>query len=246
MNLDGLASLKRLWCGNNQITSLDLIPVENLEVLVCDNNQLNELSVNFLVNLGAVACGYNQIISIDVANMPSLQHLDLSGNPVGTIDITQTSVSEILCNECLYLKYAFVKNGVVSYNGPDLLVYGMMFSNTPLLEFFCIDEGEQEALATSLYNPENVTVSTTSCELSIDENIMVSHFQMIPNPVDDFVEIKSINDGYYSLTDISGKTLFTARESNMMEEFILGLPSGFYFLELTSVNSSFVKKFVKQ
>ena len=246
IDLTGLGSLKSFWCNDNEISALDLNDTQNLEVLVCGNNQIDALEVDFLSALGVLSCGYNGISSMDVANMASLQHLDMSGNPIEVIDITQTIVSEIFCNDCVDLKHVFAKNGIISYNGPDLLVYGMMFANTPSLDFICIDEGEQEALALSFYNPEYVTVSLTSCELSVDEFEESVSLMLVPNPVLHSTEIVSNHlFDVYRIVDMSGKLLFESSDQAAVQDHFAHLAGGLYFLKGDSKSGSSTVKFIK-
>jgi hypothetical protein len=74
-------NLKKLYCYNNQLTTLpENLPV-SLEVLGCNNNQLTTLPENFPVSLKYLHCNNNQLTTLP-ENLPvSLKLLFCDNNP---------------------------------------------------------------------------------------------------------------------------------------------------------------------
>ena len=72
-------NLKKLYCGENYIISLDNLP-PNLKILYCSDNNLTNLD-NLPSNLEELYCCYDNITSLD--NLPkNLKKLECSGNPL--------------------------------------------------------------------------------------------------------------------------------------------------------------------
>lgn len=140
-----------------------------------------------------------------------------------------------------------MKNGVISIADPDMLYFGFAFYDLPNLQFICIDPGEEYALSESGYNPNNVTVSSTDCTMSINDFVWNDTF-IYPNPIKDKFNISSavyISD--YIVFDLHGKQLFNSKNIEIATENILNLKSGNYILEVKDEhNNSKSLKFLKK
>lgn len=87
-NISGLSTnLKSLICDSNNLTSLDVSGLINLEGLSCNGNQLTGLDVSSLVNLKALTCVNNQMTSLEVFNSPNLEALDCSNNLIENLNV---------------------------------------------------------------------------------------------------------------------------------------------------------------
>ena len=68
---------------------------------------------------------------------------------------------------------------------------------------------------------------------------------LYPNPVSDYIFIdSSVDVTSWTLYDLSGKVI--KQSVFKMQIPVADLPSGFYFLKLTSANGSVTKKFIKR
>ena len=68
--------MDELYCGGNQLTSIDVSQNTKLECLQVDNNKLTELNVSNNAKLKRLWCQDNQLTSLDVSNNTALADLD--------------------------------------------------------------------------------------------------------------------------------------------------------------------------
>ncbi|MCL2328855.1 MAG: leucine-rich repeat domain-containing protein [Bacteroidetes bacterium] len=69
-----------LYCGLNQLTSLDVSALTNLKILHCRDNQLTSLNVSTLVHLQELNCSRNKLTELDVRGLTNLKDLFCTGN----------------------------------------------------------------------------------------------------------------------------------------------------------------------
>ena len=101
-NLKGIEhfkNLKRLYCQNNLLTSLDVSHNPNLTMLHCLNNHLSSLDVSKNLKLTYLTCGNNFLTSLDVSKNTSLTILACDGNFLTSLDVSHnTSLTQLACN----------------------------------------------------------------------------------------------------------------------------------------------------
>jgi Leucine-rich repeat (LRR) protein len=84
--IEGFTALDFLYCGGNQLTSLDVSSNYNLKELLCADNQLQSL---FLPNsVEILDCYSNQLSSLNTDSLPNLVNLDCSFNYISTLDLS--------------------------------------------------------------------------------------------------------------------------------------------------------------
>ena len=84
--IEGFTALDFLYCGGNQLTSLDVSSNYNLKELLCGDNQLQSL---FLPNsVEILDCYSNQLSSLNTDSLPNLVNLDCSFNYISTLDLS--------------------------------------------------------------------------------------------------------------------------------------------------------------
>lgn len=94
-------SLTVLECGDNALTSLNVLPLVNLTHLICDTNGLTSLDVSTLVDLTRLNCYSNNLTSLNISPLVNLIYLYCSLNPLTTIDFTNNPSLLILdANDC--------------------------------------------------------------------------------------------------------------------------------------------------
>ena len=96
LNVQGLTSLQKLYCFNNQLTELNVQGLTSLKELYCSSNQLPELNVQGCASLQALACYNNQLTAINVQGLTSLQNLDCSVNQLTELNVQGLSALKIL------------------------------------------------------------------------------------------------------------------------------------------------------
>ena len=93
-------NLKKLNCGHNRLTSLDVSKNTVLQELVCWENQLTSLDVSQNTALQELECFENQLTSLDVSQNPALQKLDCWDNRLTELDVSKNT-------ELTYLKCSY-------------------------------------------------------------------------------------------------------------------------------------------
>ena len=91
--------LKTLYCGGNQLMSLDVSKNEALSELDCYGNQLTSLDVSKNGALSELKCYRNQLTSLDVSKNEALTELLCYGNRLTSLDVSKNSMLTVLnCN----------------------------------------------------------------------------------------------------------------------------------------------------
>lgn len=86
--IDKFVNLEALYCGSNQLTSLDISSCTALIEFSCGNNQLTSLEVSNNSALGILNVSDNQLTNLDISKNAALTEIDLSGN----IDLSEVCV----------------------------------------------------------------------------------------------------------------------------------------------------------
>ena len=98
-NLTGIeyfTALTMLYCGDNQLASLDVSKNTSLTYLDCYNNQLTYLNVSGNTALTYLDCGKNQLTSLDVSKNTALKELDCHNNQLTALDVSNNTALEWL------------------------------------------------------------------------------------------------------------------------------------------------------
>ena len=91
-NLKGIEffpNLEKLYCDNNQLTSLDVSQNKALKYLNCSENQLTSLDVSENIALQKLSCYRNQLTSLDVSQNTQLKELRCYGNQLTSLDVSK-------------------------------------------------------------------------------------------------------------------------------------------------------------
>ena len=97
-NLAGIeyfTGLLYLYCGYNQLTSLDVSHSTELMVLECEYNQLSSLDVSASVDLEFLNCDRNQLTSLDVSANIALTNLICRNNQLTELDLSTNAALEV-------------------------------------------------------------------------------------------------------------------------------------------------------
>lgn len=102
-------------------------------------------------------------------------------------------------------------------------------------------------MSESGYDPSTVVVSTTDCTMSINDYTFDSII-LYPNPVKDSFTISNTeNIMEYQVFDLLGKQNIKSTNYKTLQDEVLKLNPGYYFLEITSnENQKKTIKFLKQ
>jgi hypothetical protein len=89
LKLGSLPNLEYLWCHDNQLTSLDVSKCPNLKELNCANNQLKSLNISKCPNLTLLDCQVNKLTSLDISKCPNLKTLNCKNNQLTSLDLSK-------------------------------------------------------------------------------------------------------------------------------------------------------------
>ncbi|AWA28677.1 hypothetical protein HYN48_00465 [Flavobacterium magnum] len=172
LNIDNCFALHYLWCQYNQLTSLDVSDMENLqlrasnnsltnivlseqgyyEALILDHNQLQSIDLSGRNLPGLVHLEYNQLSSINLENT-HVNNLYLQNNMLETVDLeTCVGLNYVNLSENLPLETIFAKNG---RNESFSLGYDLNLS------FICVDDFQLSGVQQTLnsYSLSSAVVS---------------------------------------------------------------------------------------
>ena len=99
LNADEIAAVKNIYCSNSNITSLDGIKTfSKLQILYCGYNQLTSLDLNNCTSLKELECNSNELTRLNVKGCTSLKTLDCDVNQLTSLDLTGcTSLQTLSC-----------------------------------------------------------------------------------------------------------------------------------------------------
>ncbi|AWH83782.1 hypothetical protein HYN59_01035 [Flavobacterium album] len=154
--------LTSLQCGNNQISSLTLTGL-SLESLSCGNNPLPGLDVSEFTGLIGLECNNTGINQLSLAGFTALKWLSCSGNPITSLNtqdlgsleqlsINNTLLTELDLSHSPNLPYFSANNNplltsINMHNGTAILYPGeVSLENNPVLQYICVDEGEEDLM----------------------------------------------------------------------------------------------------
>lgn len=109
--IEAFASLRKLYCYDNEIRTLDLSANRELTLLGCHYNDLEELSLSANTKLTSLNCNHNRISKLDLSALTELRELhvqynelgelDLSGNPrLGILQCMENRLTELDITKC--------------------------------------------------------------------------------------------------------------------------------------------------
>ena len=89
-----------LYCGRNQLTSLDVSQNTALKYLHCRDNQLLKLDVSQNIYLRLLICSQNQLTALDISTNTLLDELWCDINRLSSLDVSRnTMLQHLICNE---------------------------------------------------------------------------------------------------------------------------------------------------
>ena len=93
-------ALTHLYCGGNQLTTLDVSGCTALTHLYCDDNQLTTLDLSKNIALTGLYCDGNQLTTLDVSGCTALTHLYCDDNQLTTLDLSKNiALTGLYCSD---------------------------------------------------------------------------------------------------------------------------------------------------
>ena len=99
LNAQGCTALQELYCYNNQLTSLNVQGCTALQELHCNNNQLISLNAQGCTALQRLFCYDNQLTSLNVQGCTALHTLACNNNQLTSLNAQGcTALQTLACN----------------------------------------------------------------------------------------------------------------------------------------------------
>lgn len=254
-----------LTCYFNDLTVLPVANLQNLVGINCDNNNLTSLNeIQNSVNLQELSFSFNPITEVDLSNLNNLRKISCTNTLLTTLNLCGTQTRWLWCYDNPYLESLYLKNSVISpilarISGSSTNVippplHNFEFSNTPLLNYVCYDEGELDAIQYTIGNNVlNITLTTnctTACANLDSTTNNKDLLTIYPNPTSDFLNINNLNSSESTVTiySILGQKLSSINNTSINNTSIIdvsALYAGTYFITIESASSSVTRKFIK-
>ncbi len=126
-------NIKRLDCGGNNLTSLDVSKNTELKYLNCSSNNLTSLDVSKNTALIGLECHENNLTSLDVSKNTALTRLDCHENNLTSLDVSKNT-------ELIYLNCS--SNNLTSLD---------VSKNTKLTELYCHENNLTSAALNQIF-----------------------------------------------------------------------------------------------
>ena len=162
INFGTISNIKSLDLLNNQLTSLDLTSLVQLEATYFRNNQLTSLDVSQNVNLKNLKIEVNQISSIDISQNTQLTYLSCWNNQITALDVSQNLLLETISvgnNQIPSLDVTMLDSLENFYCGANLLT-SLDISQNPLLSYLSCGNNQ----LTNLDLSQNPLLSNVECQ----------------------------------------------------------------------------------
>ena len=100
LDVSNNTALTSLTCNSNQLTTLDVSNNAALTSLNCEDNQLTTLDVSNNTALTVLFCQNNQLTALNVCNNTDLTWLDCDYNQLTTLDVSNnTALTQLYCRD---------------------------------------------------------------------------------------------------------------------------------------------------
>ena len=156
--IEYFTALTELWCGENQLTSLDVSKNIALTDLRCSNNQLSSLDISKNTALTNLVCYGNRLTSLNVSQNTALTTLACYGNQLTSLNVSQnTALTTLAC----------YGNQLTSLD---------VSKNTALTELYCYNNQ-----LTSLDVSKNTALTKLGCDINQLTSLNVSRNTALTN-----------------------------------------------------------------
>ena len=189
LNVQGLTQLQILNCVNNRLTSLDVQGLTQLYNLNCANNRLISLNIQGLTQLPYLDCHDNQLTVLDVQGLTQLQRLSCSSNQLTSLDVQGlTQLQYLSCNSNQLT--ALNVQGLTQLKDLDCCYNQLTAFNvqglTQLKELNCYTNQLDEAAFTAILNalPSRSSYDGAKCILFVDSGSEQNYKFIDPVPAD--------------------------------------------------------------
>lgn len=159
--IEHFKALNILYCGDNQLTSLDVSSNTTLTELYCQNNQLKSLDVSGCASLTKLTCYGNLLKNIDISKNTLLTYFSCYSNRFTDFDLSKnTALTKLYCHHNLLISLDVSNNTALEQLqcANNHLSSLDTSKNTKLTKLWC-----QDNLLTSLDASLNTALTELEC-----------------------------------------------------------------------------------
>ena len=264
LDINGNVNLTQLYCGDNNLTSLDylynapylnFLSIENNQIsyldiggnsellnLFVDGNNLDSLNVFYNPKLTVISANNNKLTSLDVSNNPDIFYLYLSNNQLTELDVSNNiDVTRLI-----------VRNNLLTSldirNGNNISISNGVFNtiNNPNLTCIYVDDVKwSTANWTNIDATSNFVLDEAACTSLAVDDYDFKGFKILSNPVTEYIKLSIEEEANYELIDLNGKMLKKGKLSIGYNSIkVSSMANGLCFLRITNKRNSSVKKII--
>ena len=126
----GLNTLQKLYCSENELTSLEIQDLKTLQKLNCYKNKLTSLNVQGLTALQWLNCGYNELTTLNLKGLHALRDLECFKNNLPELDVQDINTLQRL--NCYHNKLSTLELSTL-HGLQELCCYDNLFNEKNLI-----------------------------------------------------------------------------------------------------------------
>ena len=219
--IESFSSLNNIYCAYNNISSVNLSGMPNLQILGISSNPITTLNLS-LTNLTELNCNSSSITNLDVSNLTSLVKLYCNESTAAAVGLSSLNISGLINLQELYCQYNEFTNLDLSTN---VNLKTLDCSYSPITSLNLLNQHSLESLNANscalnnlqLFQPNNAltTISIISNQITnFNFNVFPSltYLDCSYNPLVSLAANNLINLTYFraeSLSSAAGPSLAT-------------------------------------
>ena len=236
--IEAFTNLTALKCQGNLLTSMDLSANTSLSLLHCYVNDLTALDLSANTALTSVDCGNNEITALDLSANTDLAYLHCGYNQITSLNLSgNTSLNTLYCqnNQLISLNIA---------NGNNTSWGNFTALNNPDLTCIQVDDAAWSAVnwAASINGQASFSEDCENVGLEVHTDFAV--MSLFPNPGRDVLTIQT--DVVVTGINIHSASGAKVLESRAKDVDVSHLLPGVYFLTISTENTNYQQRFIKQ
>jgi len=256
-------NLTHLGCAFNNLTTLDVSSLINLESFHCNNNDLTTLHFYNLSKLTYIDCSYNDLTSLNLTGLSLLGNLSCENNFLTTLDLAPlTSLYALYCtqNYLTTLDFSVIPhtvfarchiNRLKSINMQNGFVDRIYFENNLGFTKVCGDEQERSEIQFlfDAYGYTDAEFGSGSCTLNNEDFQNEMDYVLYPNPVDAVLNLQNSSETpiiSIRVYNMLGQLILTAFHPENKQIDLSNVAAGHYIVSIESDRGTSELKFIKR
>jgi Leucine-rich repeat (LRR) protein len=212
LDLSSLSQLNQLYCSSNQLSLLNINGLSNLNTIDCSDNLLTSLNVNGLTSLVVLFCNNNQLTTLNPSGLLNLINLECFNNQLTSLDVTGlTHLQALVCSNNLISLLSLgnltqLQNLSCGYNQLSAIILSGLSNLTSL----SCEQNQITALDVTgltqlagIYCSYNLLTSLDVSALSHISSLLCSNNQLTTLDVSNLNQLESLECGFNQLTTLN-------------------------------------------